>query len=360
MSMATLSTAQKRPLCRMLWGRGGGSPDGRRRLPLAGGPGRLSGGDATMGPVPWIRRLATLVLASLLVAGACGRQGSGDGGGSGRAGDALVVGSFGFSESRVLAELYAQAAEALGVRVERSMDLASREVVEPALEQGVIDVVPEYSGTALEFVNRNAGQANADPVSTHRLLSRALEPRGLVALQPAPAQNQNAFAVSRSTAERHRLTRISDLAPVASQLVLGGPPECPERRFCLPGLTNTYGLSFKRFQPLDAAGPHTVGALEGGEIDVGLLFTSSPAVAAKDLVLLADDMQLQPAESVVPVMRAAALERFGDPVRQRFDAVSAKLTTEELIGLNREVELGGRPAAAVARAWLDRHGFTPR
>ena len=307
-----------------------------------------------MGPVPSIRRLATVVLAVLLAVGGCGGEVSDE------KGDGLVVGSFAFSESRVLAELYAQAVEGLGIRVERTMDLASREVVEPALEQGVVDVVPEYSGTALEFVNNNAGQANADPVSTHRLLSRALAPRGLVALAPAPAQNQNAFAVTRSTAERYGLRRISDLAPLAARLVLGGPPECPERRFCLPGLTNTYGLSFKQFQPLDASGPLTVGALEGGEIDVGLLFTSSPAVAAKGFVLLVDDLQLQPAESVVPVMRAEALEHFGEPVGQRLDAVSAKLTTEELIGLNREVELDARPAATAAGAWLDRHGFPRR
>lgn len=302
-----------------------------------------------MGPV---RRLAISLLALTLVLGACG----GGGGSAGRP-DGVIVAAFGFSESHILAELYAQAMEARGIPVQRALDLASREVVEPALEQGVVDFVPEYSGTALEFLNRAAGQATSDPEATYRLLSEAFAARGVTALTPAPAQDQNAVAVTRATAERLGLRTVSDLRPVAPALVFGAPPECPERRFCLAGLTAVYGLSFKEFRPLDAGGPLTVGALEGDEIDVGLLFTTSPAVATSDLVLLADDRGLQPAENVVPVVRTPVLERHGDALRRAADEVSRVLTTQELIGLNRRVDVEGAAPAEAAREWLVRHGL---
>jgi len=304
-----------------------------------------------VGPV---RRLAIPLLAVVLTMTACG-----GGGGTTAAGDGVTVAAFGFSESRILAELYAQAMEAKGIRVRRALDLASREVVGPALEQGVVDFVPEYSGTALEFLNRGAGQATSDPEATYRLLQEAFAKRGITALAPAPAQDQNAVAVTRATAERLRLIRVSDLQPVAAGLVFGAPPECPERRFCLAGLSSVYGLSFKEFRPLDAGGPLTVGALEGDEIDVGLLFTTSPAVATSDLVLLEDDLGLQPAENVVPVVRTSVLERHGDTLRDAVDEVSRVLTTEELVGLNRRVDVEGASPAEAARTWLDRHDLGP-
>lgn len=304
-----------------------------------------------MGPV---RRLAVSLIVSLAVLSGCG---GGSSGGSG-ADQSVIVAAFGFSESRILAELYAQAMEAAGLSVRRSFDLASREVVEPALEQGVVDFVPEYSGTALEFLNRGAGQATADSESTHRLLAQAFAARNVTALEAAPAQDQNALAVTRSTADRLRVTRVSDLQPHASRLVFGGPPECPERRFCLPGLVSTYGLNFKEFRPLDAGGPLTVGALEGEEVDVALLFTTSSAADAGGLVLLVDDRGLQPAENVVPVVRTTVLDRYGDTLRNAVDGVSRVLTTSELLGLNRRVDREGVTPSEAARSWLARHGLT--
>ncbi len=306
----------------------------------------------TMDPVGSVRRLAIPLLAFTLILAACGGRGP-----SSAPSDGVTVAAFGFSESRVLAELYAQAMEAEGISVSRAYDLASREVVEPALEQGVVDLVAEYSGTALEFLNRGAGQATSDPEATYRLLREAFAARGVTALAPAPAQTQNAVAVTRTTADRLRLTKVSDLRPVAPGLVFGAPPECPERRFCLAGLTATYGLTFKEFRALDAGGPLTVGALEGNEIDVGLLFTTSPAVETSGLVLLDDDRGLQPAENVVPVVRTPVLERHGDDLRKAVDAVSRLLTTEELIRLNRQVDVEGTTPQQAARSWLARHGL---
>ncbi|MCA1690780.1 MAG: hypothetical protein LC733_00750, partial [Actinobacteria bacterium] len=185
----------------------------------------------------------------------------------------------------------------------------------------------------------------------------ALSFRGITTLDRAPAQNQNALAVTRTTARTYGLTRVSDLIPVAPRLSFGGPPECPERRFCLPGLMASYGLTFRTFLPLDAAGPLTVGALEGAEVDVALLFTTSPVVAVKDLLLLADDRQLQPAENVVPVVRNDVLARYGDRMRQAVNAVSAALTTDELVQLNKAVDLDGLGPVEVARAWLGARGL---
>jgi osmoprotectant transport system substrate-binding protein len=138
-------------------------------------------------------------------------------------------------------------------------------------------------------------------------------------------------------------------------MVFGAPPECPERRFCLAGLISVYGLMFKEFRALDAGGPLTIGALEGDEIDVGLLFTTSPAIASSDLVLLVDDRGLQPAENVVPVVRTPVLERYGGRLRHAVDSVSRLLTTEELVGLNREVDVQGATPQDAARRWLARH-----
>jgi osmoprotectant transport system substrate-binding protein len=270
----------------------------------------------------------------------------------------VTVAAFGFTESRILAELYGQAMEAKGIPVRRAFDLASREVVEPALEQGAVDFVPEYSGTALEFLNRAAGQATADPAATYGLLRAAFTTRGVTTLDPAPAQNQNAVAVTETTAQHLRLTTVSDLRPYASDMVFGGPPECPERRFCLAGLIAVYGLAFREVRALDAGGPLTVGALEGDEIDVGLMFTTSPAIATSRLVLLADDRGLQPAENVVPVVRKSVLERHGDTLSDAVNAVSSQLTTEELVSLNRRVDLDGQTPREAARAWLSLRGLT--
>lgn len=269
----------------------------------------------------------------------------------------VTVAAFGFSESNILAELYAQAMEAKGIPVHRAFDLASREVVEPALEQGVVDFVPEYAGTALEFLNRAAGQATSDPAATYGLLRAAFSTRGVTALDPAPAQNQNAMAVHESTAQHFGLTKVSDLRPYAHDMVFGGPPECPERRFCLAGLVAVYGLAFKDVRALDAGGPLTIGALEGNEIDVGLMFTTSPAIATSRLVLLADDRGLQPAENVVPVIRSTVLERHGDALSDAVNAVSGLLTTEELVALNRRVDIDGQTPHEAARAWLSLRGL---
>jgi osmoprotectant transport system substrate-binding protein len=275
--------------------------------------------------------------------------------------DAVVVTSFDFSESELLGEVYAQALEGAGVPVRRELRLGPRELVLPALRQGLVDVVPEYLGTALAAVTADGERVEpaAEPGTTHRRLDEALRREGLRALRPAAAQNQNGLAVTRQTADRLGLDTTSDLVAHAGQLALAGPSECPRRPYCLQGLSAVYGLSFRDFVPYDAE-TQRVTALEEGVVDVAVLFSTDGLLAAADLVLLADDRGLQPAENVVPVVSDRAVERFGEPVVERLDAVSDELDSAGLRFLNWRVEVAGQDVAAEARAWLLRHDLLPR
>jgi osmoprotectant transport system substrate-binding protein len=271
--------------------------------------------------------------------------------------DAISVASFDFPESTVLAEIYAQALEAAGFRVDRELGLGPRELVEPALQRGLVELVPEYAGSALTFVTLGGAPPTSDPEATNRALAEALAPRGITALDPAPAQDQNGFAVTRATATRYGLQTISDLAPVASSLTFGGPVECPRRPLCLQGLESTYGLSFEDFVALDASGPLTAAALAGGQVDVALMFTTDGQIAQNDFVPLQDDLGLQPAENVTPVVRTDTVQRFGPRLVDVLNAVSAELTEGALRELNAQVGFQHIEPAEAARAWLLAHGF---
>ena len=200
---------------------------------------------------------------------------SGLSGGKGR----LVVGAANFSESTTLANLYADVLKAAGFDASVK-SVSSREVYEPALEKGDLDVFPEYVGTLTEFLNKKANGAKATPKASGDLdatvaaLRGLAGPRGLTVYTPAAAADQNAFAVTKNFAKANNLTKLSDLKKVKTKLVLGGPPECPTRPFCEPGLEKTYGLTFASFKTLDAGGPLTKAALKDGSIQVGLVFSS--------------------------------------------------------------------------------------
>ena len=269
----------------------------------------------------------------------------------------IVVGSFNFPESVLLAYLYADALAGRGYPVRVLPGLGPRELVDPALMAGLIQLVPEYTGSALEFVSLGRVTATASVTATGQALARALTGRGLVLGRPAAAQDGNAIVVTAGTAARYRLGTISSLAAVASRLVFGGPPECPERAYCLPGLRLSYGLRFRGFVPLDADGPLTRQALGAGDISVALLFTTDPDIAAEHLVVLSDNRGLQPAENVVPVLRSAVVRRYGPGLLAALDAVSARLSTAALAKLDAQVELGQDNPDTVARAWLRAAGL---
>lgn len=269
---------------------------------------------------------------------------------------AIRVASFEFTESRILAELYAHVLEARGYPVQRIIPLGSREIVGPALEQGKVDLVPEYLGSALDFYGGGSRRATADRRRAGAELQRMLAGRGLAMLRPAPAQDQNGFAVTRQTAIARGLHRLSDLHGIASELTLGGPPECLDRPLCLPGLQQRYGLFFREFRALPSRAV-IAQALEEGEIAVGMLETTSPHLRSGRLLPLADDGALQPDENVVPVLRREILAVYGRPLARLLDTVSARLEASDLIELNGQVELEQRDPAAVARAWLEKAGL---
>ena len=270
-----------------------------------------------------------------------------------RRGSEVVVASFNFPESAVLAEIYARAIEAAGIPVRREIDLGPRELVQPALLGGLVDVVPEYLGTALASLQPSSDVAPGDPSAVRQALTGALEARGVRVLDAAPAQNQNGVVVSRETAERYRLDAVSDLAAVAGGMVLGGPPECPQRPYCGAGLQRVYGLHFERFVPLENEQQRAT-ALTDGVVDVAVMFTTDGRLATGDLVLLRDDRGLQPSENVVPLATARSIERFGVRLLDAVNGVSARLTTNNLRFLNWRISIADRNVATEARGWLER------
>jgi osmoprotectant transport system substrate-binding protein len=197
----------------------------------------------------------------------------------------LVIGAANFSESQILASLYAIALEGAGFTAE-VQPVTNREVYGPALERGELTVFPEYVGTFTEYLNTRANGPDAEPLASGDLdatveaLRPLAEEAGLTVLDPSEAANQNAFAVTREFAEENDLRTLSDLADVEDELVLGGPPECPTRPFCQPGLEQTYGVTFADFVSLDAGGPLTKSALQQGRIQVGLVFSSDGSLSS--------------------------------------------------------------------------------
>ena len=265
----------------------------------------------------------------------------------------IQLASFDFPESELLGELYGQALAQHGFPVEQVIQLGAREVVAPALEQGKVDMVPEYLGSALNFLNDRDRVATADPALTHARLEQAFAPRGVSVLAFAPAQDRNAFVVNGDLARRNGMGRLSDLAPMAGKLTIGGPPECPQRPLCLRGLQELYKLRFARFEPMPSRAV-TAAALETGEIDVGMIETTDPSLVGADLVQLADDRRLQPADNVVPVVRREVLDVYGPPLVRLLNTVSAQLTTAELSRLNLQVAKG-QVASDAAEGWLRAH-----
>ncbi len=257
------------------------------------------------------------------------------------------VASFDFPESEVLAELFAQALEARGVAVQRRFGLGSREIVQPALAEGLVDILPEYLESALEFVNLGPVASAAAPAVAEQLRQR-MAGRSVSVLSYAAATDRNAIAMSASTASQLDVKNLSDLAPIASTLDFIGPPECPERPACLPVLEKNYGIKFRSFTAVPIG--LIVEQLEAGEADVGVAFTSDPLVQQHGLVLLRPDREQPRAENIVPLVRTPVLQS-NPAVAGALDAVTARLTTAELRGLNARVARG-EPIASVAREWF--------
>jgi osmoprotectant transport system substrate-binding protein len=294
---------------------------------------------------------AIVALLLLVTAAACGDSGDDTASpdSTTESKGSVTVGSFNFSESVLLANLYAKVLEDAGYQTTVRANLGAREVVFPALEKGEIDVVPEYLGNALAFAAPDAAKPGDDVDATVQKLTDAIKSKELSLLEPSKATDGDIIAVTKATAEKYSLKKISDLAPVAGQLVLGGPPECPTRITCGLGLKQVYGLEFKDFKALDTGGPITKGALEKGDVQVARLFSSDVAIKKKEFVVLDDDKFIQPAGNVVPLIRTEAVD---EDLTALLNKLSATLTTSDLIDMNEQIELDKEDADKVAEQYL--------
>jgi osmoprotectant transport system substrate-binding protein len=296
-----------------------------------------------------LRTLAAVVL-SVLVLAACG--GGGSGAGAGQDGP-VVVGSANFPEQLILGNMYALVLEDAGFEVERRLNLGSREVIFPAIAEGEVDVLPEYLGALSAFVSEGEEESITDPQELRDVLAEEL-PDDLVLLESSDAQDQDALAVTAETAEELDLQSVSDLAPVAGDLTLGGPAETETRYVGVPGLKEVYGIEFGEFRALDAGGPLTTEALNSGDIDVGRVFTTQGVIDEFGWVVLEDDMGLVPAENITPLARE---EIVTEDLRAALNELSETLTTEELTELNKQVEVDKADPEDVARDWLVEQGL---
>lgn len=307
-------------------------------------------------------RLGAAVLAVGLALTACSSDAeTSDTAGDAESKDTLVVAAYNFSESEIIANLYAGALNASGNPAE-VQTLTNREVVIPAVTKNELQAVGEYVGTLTEFLNKDINgpdapaQASSDLDATMTNLRALAEQKDLAVLEPAAAQDQNAYAVKKDFAEKNDLKTLSDLGEYSKgdPVVLGGPPECPKRPFCQPGLEDTYGLQVDEFVSLDAGGPLTKSALDQGKIDVGMVLTSDGSLDSMGLVVLEDDKKLQTVDNIVPVLNAGAVTA---EITDVLNKVSAALTTEDLQELNGAVDLNRENPADVADAWLATNGL---
>jgi osmoprotectant transport system substrate-binding protein len=291
---------------------------------------------------------SALAATSILALSACGGGGdpmSGGGDNSGSSGSQVIVGSADFTESQLIGSIYSQALQAKGVQVKEQFNIGSREVYIQALKDGSIDLVPEYSGALLSYLDPKSTAAAPDAVSSEL---KGKLPSGISMLTPSLAEDKDVVAVTKATADKYKLKSISDLAPVAGELILGGPPEWKTRQQGVVGLKDVYGVNFKEFVSLDAGGTLTMTALTNGQIQAGDLFSTDPGLVSNNLVALEDDKNLFAAENVVPLIKSA---KQNDTVTKTLDDVSAKLTTDDLISMNAEAAKGTN-LSDIAKKWL--------
>ncbi|MCX4709727.1 MULTISPECIES: ABC transporter substrate-binding protein [Streptomyces] len=311
-------------------------------------------------------RIAGAVIGMVALAGslaACGgdslekeKGGSGSSAGDGKKGS-LVVGSASFTESKVLAELYAQILGDAGYSTSITT-VKNRELYEPSLEKGEIDVVPEYAATIAEFLNakvNGADEAQAKPVAsgdaeaTVSALKQLAEPLGLTVLPAGKAVDQNAFAVSKEFAEKNSLKTLSDLGKSKIKVKIAAGDECEVRPFCAPGLKKTYGIDVTGIDPKGVGTPQSKQAVRDGKVQ--LVLTTTTDAVLDGLVFLEDDKKLQNADNVLPVLNA---KDAGAPeIAAALGKLTEALTTEDLAELNRKVDAERAKPADVAKEYLE-------
>ncbi len=297
-----------------------------------------------------------LLAASILGLTACGSSNdplassspAGSASASGGSGGPIVVGGANFSESTLLAEIYAGALKAKGIEATTKPNIGSREIYLRALEDNSVQVFPEYTG-ALAF-NYDKAYTGTDPDEVYAHVQKVL-PKTLVVLDKSAAEDNDSMVVTRKTATEKNLKTVDDLKAVAGDFTLTAPPEFKERPQGIPGLEKTYGITFKSFRPLTGQG--IVQALKNGQADVANIYSTDPAIAANDFVALEDTKKNFGSQNIVPLVRADRAEE----VKAALNAVSAKLTTEAISDMLKQTDIDKLDPKAVAQEFLTANGL---
>ena len=295
--------------------------------------------------------LGAMLVSLAIVTAACGSSSKSTSGSGSNSGASIVVGQKDFAGAQLLSQLYGQALAAKGFKVSYK-NLGPTEVTYPALKNGQIDLYGEYQGTLLTYLK---GTPTGDAATTNSALQPKVTADKIKASSPpSTALDVNGFYVTKATAAKYSLTKVSDLTAVASKLTFGGPPECATRPLCL-GTTEQqlYNLKFKTVKKLDAGGPITNSALKDGSIDVGLLFTGS-SVIDPNFTLLTDDKGLQPADDAIAVWRTSVDTSSLDAV---ITAVDAKLDTAAYNEMALKIFNDKQDPPVVAKDWLTKNGL---
>ena len=265
----------------------------------------------------------------------------------------IVIGSENFTEEIVLGNLYNDALEHAGFKTRLRPDLGTRAYVDGAMAHKAIDLFPDYAGSLLAYLKPKETTLATRLSTDLPALRKALAAQGATALDPAPAIDTNVFVVTKATANKYHLKTISDLKPVASHMVLAGPPECPQYAYCLKGLEGVYHLHFKGFVSADESGPITLADLKNGKAQVAEFFSTDTAILQGGFVELKDNRHLEPADHIIPVIR----KPFDTPaVATALNKLSAKLTTTALANLDVQASNNHDPALDAAK-WLKHVGL---
>lgn len=262
----------------------------------------------------------------------------------------ITIGGANFSEQTILANIYASALKNQGIDVKTRLNLGNRQIIAQALENGDVDVVPEYIGSLLSFYDDKTALTSQKEILS--ALQQKL-PADLQLLEPSSAGSITAWAVTKKTAEKYNLRTLSDLAPVSGNFTLGGPPEVATAALGpLPGLKAVYGINFKSIKSLDMGGPLSRLALNSGAIDVATVVSTQGILAKEPWVVLEDDKHQQPLQNITPLGRKALLT---PEVTKVLNEVSARLTDDDLKQLNRLVDIDHKDPAKVAAQWVAEH-----
>lgn len=285
-----------------------------------------------------------------LVAAACGKSNKAA---TGASGTSVTVGSNNFAESDILAEMYGQVLANAGYKVNYKLDVGARQVLQAAMPSQ-IQVAPEYVGSLLSVYLQGTG--SSDPAAEFNDDVTKLAPKKLTLVAYSPAADQNAFVVTKATADQYHLVNVSDLKNVTGKtLTLGGPPECPTSPLCLAGLKSTYGLTLN-FQPVGVCDTATAQALQQGRVDVAELCSTQSVIAQNGWVVLKDDKHLEQADNITAEVGTALLNAHSN-VKTLLKGVTDKLTTDALVQLDAKVEVSHQDAKTVAKTWLTQNGL---